>query len=293
MKVGVHLPQWGDHAGRAGVMASAIAAEESGFDSVWVADHIVFPGESKSVYPYRTKGVPFSPDDGFLEATTVLAVIAGCTSRIGLGTSVLVLPMREPLLTAKAFATLDVLSEGRVILAVGAGWWAEEFEALGQRYDSRGQRMEEQIAILKHAWTDGTFSFDGDFYQVKKLTCRPLPVRSGGPPVLVGGMGPAAIRRAATIGDGWHAVGSDLEALEKGKTKLEETAERIGRDPASITTSVSLGAGRSREESRGRLRALAELGVDQVVLNLRAEPTLADEIRAFAAEVLTDLDLSS
>ena len=141
MRIGVHVPQWGQSATRSGVLDVALAAEASGLDSIWVADHLVFPVESKSRYPYRPDGVPFDLADGFLEALTELAVVAGATSRIGLGTSVLVMPMRDPLTTAKVATTIDVLSVGRLQLALGAGWWREEFDALGQACEGRGGRM--------------------------------------------------------------------------------------------------------------------------------------------------------
>lgn len=137
------------------MLAAAVAAEDAGFDSVWVADHVVIPEVSDSVYPYRSRCVPFTAEDGSGGEHPARGV-AGCTSGVRLGTSVQILPNREPLRTAKAFATLDVLSNGRVELAVGAGWWAEEFAVLGQPFDRRGKRMDEQITILKRAWTDGS-----------------------------------------------------------------------------------------------------------------------------------------
>ena len=123
MKIGLHVPQWGPDATRSGVLSVARAVEDAGLDSVWVADHVVYPLRSQSRYPYREEGTPFAPEEGFLDAITTLGALAGATKRVLLGTSVLVLPMREPLQVAKALATLDVLSDGRVIAGVGAGWW--------------------------------------------------------------------------------------------------------------------------------------------------------------------------
>jgi alkanesulfonate monooxygenase SsuD/methylene tetrahydromethanopterin reductase-like flavin-dependent oxidoreductase (luciferase family) len=138
--------------------------------------------------------------------------------------------MRDPLLVAKTVATLDVLSGGRMILAVGAGWWKEEFQALGQQFARRGARMDEQIAILRALWRDGVLAHKGDFYEFDELVCEPRPLQAAGPPIWIGGMGPAGRRRAATIGDGWHALGSHdgtlLEGFAEGRRRGARRPER-------------------------------------------------------------------
>ncbi|GAA1515743.1 LLM class F420-dependent oxidoreductase [Nocardioides humi] len=268
MKVGVHVPQWGSEASRDGVLEIARRVESVGLDSVWVADHVVFPTETSSRYPYRADGVPFTAEDGFLEAFTTLACLAGATERVLLGTSVLVLPMREPLLTAKVIATLDVLSAGRVVLAVGAGWWREEFEALGQRFEGRGRRMDEQLEVMRGCWTSPVLAHDGPDYRFAELACTPLPVQSGGPPVLVGGMSEAALRRAARSGDGWHAVGGDVEALAAGRARLDELAAEYGKAPGAVQLSSSVGLSPDPERAVAKLVALRDAGVDHAIVNL-------------------------
>lgn len=287
MKIGVHVPQWGSSADRHGVLAVAQAAEECGFDSIWVADHLVYPVRSSSQYPYRPDGVPFAIEDGFLEAFSVLAVIAGATTRIGLGTSVLVLPMRDPLVTAKTAATIDVLSGGRLQLALGAGWWREEYDALDQQFDGRGQRMDEQIDILRAAWSAPVFAHEGPCYQFPELACTPLPVQPGGPPLLIGGMGAAALRRAATRGNGWHAVGADLDVLATGRTTIEALATAVGRPQGSVELSTSVGLSSNPERALTRLQSLAEVGVAQVVLNFAGDASqVVERIQWLATEVL-------
>lgn len=294
MKIGVHLPQWGGSATRSGVIDVAQAAEAVGLDSVWVADHIVFPVESESRYPYRPDGVPFNIEEGFLEALTQLAVVSGATSRVGLGTSVLVIAMRDPLVTAKVATTVDVLSDGRLQLAVGAGWWREEFEILGQRFDKRGARMDEQMDILRAAWTKPRFSHEGQSYRFPEVSCTPLPVQPGGPPLLVGGMGTAALRRAAQRGDGWHAVGADVDTLREARTRLDEFAWAADRDPKEIIMSTSAGVSRDPDRAVARLQNLAHVGIEQVVLNFEgAAVDIIQRIDWLAAEVLPALDLSS
>src|SRR5262249_21335608 len=158
--IGVHLQTWGAFARRPAILSVARTVEDAGLDSVWVADRVVFPLRSRTQYPYGE--LLYAAEDGFLEALSTLAVVAGATSRISLGTSALVLPTRHPLLLAKSIATLDVLSEGRIVLAVGIGWWREEYEALGVPFERRGHRFEEQIRILRRLWTDGRAAHNGE-----------------------------------------------------------------------------------------------------------------------------------
>lgn len=286
MRVGIHVPQWGDLATRSSLVDVAQAAEAVGLDSVWVADHIVFPIESSSVYPYRADGVPFTAEDGFLDALTSLAVLAGATERIRLGTSVLVLPLREPLTAAKTIATLDVLSGGRTVLAVGAGWWREEFSAVGQRFAARGRRFDEQLGILRRAWSEPSLSHQGEFYSFESLSCTPLPIQKGGPPLLIGGMGPAAMRRAATIGDGWHAVGGRIDTLAEGWRTVKAAGSR-----ANLRLSTSSGLHPDPDKALERLRALQHLGVDDLVLNIDAPtvPAFIEKVAHLGRDLLPRL----
>jgi probable F420-dependent oxidoreductase len=288
MLIGVHLPQWGSEATRDGVMTVARAAEEAGLDSVWVADHVVYPLYGDSTYPYRRGGVPFEPEDGFLDAITTLAVVAGATSRVRLGTSILVAPMREPLQLAKAIGTLDVLSNGRVLLGFGAGWWKEEFDALGAEFAARGARFDEQLEILRSLWREGRLEHHGRFYDFGEIVCEPRPVQPGGPPLLIGGMGERAHRRAAVLGDGWHAVGAKVEALVEGHDSVRRFAEAAGRDPDSLLLSTSAGLPADPEEAGRRLRRLEDAGVGNVVLNLPVSgvPEMRAAIEVLATEVL-------
>jgi probable F420-dependent oxidoreductase len=293
VKFGVHLPQWGVSADRAGVLAVARTAEAAGLDSVWVADHIAYPVRSESVYPYRPAGLPFRAEDGFLEALTTLAVVAGATERVELGTSVLVLPMREPLLVAKTVSTLDVLSGGRALLAVGVGWWREEYEAVGAPFDRRGARFDDQLRLLRKAWSEGVVGSDSGSFRFDEVTSLPTPVRPGGPPLLIGGMGRRALLRTVQFGDAWHAVGSNIDTLRAGRATLDVLAAEHGRDAASIGISTSTGFGRSVDQAQERIGKLAEFGVSNVVLNVpQADASAADvcaAIETFAGDVLPAL----
>jgi probable F420-dependent oxidoreductase len=193
MRFGVHLPQYGRAASAASVRAAARQAEDLGFDDVWVYDHVVVP--SSLTYPK-----PFA-----FEPLATLAFAAGATTRIGLGTSVLVLPYRNAVYLAKALASLDLLSEGRLILGVGAGWLEPEFAALGVPYDSRGVLTDEAIELFRACWeAPQPLSFEGPSVTLESVRIVPVPERHV--PIWVGGGSPPALRRAVDKGDGWHGA---------------------------------------------------------------------------------------
>ena len=277
----MHLPQWGPLATRDGVLAVARTIEECGLDSAWVADHVVYPLQGGERYPYSRKGPPFGPRDGFLEAFTTLALVAGATSRIALGTSAVVLPMREPLLTAKTVATLDVLSGGRTILAIGAGWWAEEFRALGAPFEHRGRRVDEGIRVLRALWSQGSLEHRGEFFRFAEIACEPRPVQPGGPPIWIAGTGPAAWRRTATLGDGWHPFQPRPEQLAEGRAQIDRIAREERRDPSEIGVSAAIGLPSDPGRAVERLLELARRGVAHVVL---AIPGASVEERCAAIE---------
>lgn len=288
MRVGLHLPQWGGDANRAGVLAVARAAETAGFDSVWVADHLTHPMRTETTYPYGSGGVPWGPDDGFLEAFSTLAVVAGATERIGLGTSVMVMPMRHPLEVAKTMATIDVLSGGRLIVGAGAGWWEEEYRTLEQQFARRGDRFDDQLRIIKTLWRTGRVAHEGEFYEFAEVASEPAPTRPGGPPILIGGMGARAIRRAGGLGDGWHAIGADADVLAAGHAQARRAAVEAGRDPATIGLSTSVGLPSDSQKAGDRLIGLAEAGVGHAVVNVHDQTRagLEGAIERVATEVL-------
>jgi len=305
MKLGVQLPNLGLLEGREAFVRTARAAEELGYDSVWSGDHVVFPVESASVYPYH-RGGTYSPDPLVAyDALIALAVVAGCTERVELGTGVLVLPQRNPLLTAKQLASLDALSGGRVILGAGAGWLAEEFAALeAPDFRSRGEVLEEWVAILRTCWTDDEPRFAGRHYRFDPVHFQPRPARPI--PILIGGNSPAALRRAGRIGDGWFGTAVTLAEASTSIAAVRRHAEQAGRDPDRLLLgcgyTVNLTAD-ERDHARHllgtpaqvaeRVHALARVGFDHIELRFApmrdpAGPSLhraLEMIEAFAAEV--------
>jgi probable F420-dependent oxidoreductase len=272
LRVGLQLPQWGDIATRETILDIARAAEAAGFDSVWASDHVVHPLTGPADYPYAAGGPPFRPEWGYLEALTTLAVIAGATERVRLGTSVLLLPMRETLLAGKQIATLDVLSGGRVSIAVAAGWWRSEFEALGADFDSRSRRLDEQIHALRALWSSGSGEWRGQQVRFPPVALRPTPVQPAGPELWIGGRGPRVWRRvAATPGAGWHGIGFEREQMAEARAAIVAACRVAGRDPATVRYSTATGMPADRERLLRRLLDLAECGLTQVVLIPRAE----------------------
>jgi probable F420-dependent oxidoreductase len=246
MDFGCVFPNRGLLATPTNLMRFAEKAEALGYDTVWFSDHIVIPTEVKSFYPYDPAGrMSFVPSEPYWEPLTVMSYVAGRTSRVRLGTSVLVLPYRNPIVTAKVLATLDVLSHGRVTLGAGVGWMEEEFKAIGlDTFARRGAYSDECIRILRELWTKDNPSFQGEFHQFSNVRCEPRPMQPGGIPIWVGGHTPPAIRRAARLGNGWQPLvqrpPADLPPAEMKEKigQLRAFAQEAKRDPQSITLAM-------------------------------------------------------
>ena len=207
IEYGLMLPGAGPLATSEALLSVATLAESLGFDSLWVTDHIAIPAQSASAYPYSVDHkAPWSPTIVYLDAFTALGWVGAVTRRVRLGISVLVLPMRPPLIVAKTVATLDYLTGGRMILGVGAGWMKEEFDLLGQPFALRGRRMKEAIGILRACWASDPVSFHGDFFRLPAFGMDPKPPQGARLPVLGGGEGDVALRRVAEVCDGWHPL---------------------------------------------------------------------------------------
>ena len=259
MHVGVKIPNWGSLAGPDALVATAVAADQSNFDSVWVSDHVAMPRSPLADYPYAASSTPpFDPTTPFLESFVALAHVAAVTDRVQLGTGVLVLPLREPVLVAKQAASLDVLSRGRLLLGVGAGWLADEFALLGQPFDDRGARTDEGIDLLRRCWAQQDLSVGG---RPTPVAMMPSPVRGTRLPVLVGGHSRAALRRAALIGDGWY--GSNLSA-EQFSDLLRALRTFPGGDPLTVGARPGVVAA---EDAASTVSAFRDAGADFVVLD--------------------------
>jgi probable F420-dependent oxidoreductase len=266
VKFGTVLPQFGPHARAPGVRerlgAIARAADRLGYDVVWTAEHLVFPREIRTPYPYGGE-FPYAVDDPILDVATTLAWIAAQTTRVRLGSSVVVLPYHHPVALAKALATVDVLSEGRLLLGVASGWLREEFDLLGVPFHERGARTDEAIALLKHIWTAERIDFRGRFFCLSDAAQAPKPVQQPHPPIWIGGDGAAALRRVGRLGDGWVAAPRSREHLTASIATIRREAERAGRSPDSIGI-ASGGGARSLDELVDAIPELERLGITLV-----------------------------
>ncbi|MBV8234630.1 MAG: TIGR03619 family F420-dependent LLM class oxidoreductase [Acidimicrobiia bacterium] len=216
MEFGLHLPNAGPFANGPDIMRTARTAEELGFHSVWLFDHLFTPVNLESKYPYSPDGsYAMVPEFPFYDPVSCMAAVAGATERIKFGTRVLIPTYRHPVVLAKELATTDAIAGGRMILGVGAGWMAEEFDAVDVPMQSRFARLDEHVALMRQAWQKGTVAHEGRFYSHCEAGFGPQPPQPGNTiPIIVGGHGDAALRRAARWGDGWavSAAGDQLSA---------------------------------------------------------------------------------
>ncbi|MEX2482171.1 MAG: LLM class F420-dependent oxidoreductase [Gammaproteobacteria bacterium] len=263
MKVGI-MPLFGgetsapDYVGRI-----ARKIEAYGYHSLWAVDHILLPSRFESRYPYSADGsFPVDRSAQGLEPFNVLSFIAAHTSRIRLGTGVLVVPQRNPGLTAKQVTDLDVLSGGRFDFGVGVGWLAEEFAALGESWGQRGARTDDYLRLMQALWQDGVSRYDGRFKSLPECTQYPLPVQRPHPPFYFGGESEAALRRVARFGH-WYGLDVPPEDVPTKLAALKVHCEREGRSLTDVKVALCPYA---RPCDRDTLRRYEDVGVDQIIM---------------------------
>ena len=224
--------------------AVAQRAEQLGFESVWVAEHLVFPSVIRSRYPYSAGGVPpINPATPLLDPFLVLMQVAARTERIRLGTNVYILPLRHPLAVARMAMTLDLLSNGRLTFGIGLGWLAEEFDAVGVDFASRGARTREYVRAIRSLWTETEPSFAGRYVSFGPLRFEPKPAQKPYPPLVFGGESTAALQRAAALGDGWYGVGHTPASAAAQVERLRVLLADQGRGDVPFEVTVSHGGG--------------------------------------------------
>ena len=296
MKYGFSIPNHGPIAEPDSMVAIARRGEGLGYDSLLFGDHIVVPRGIASRYPYTEDGeYPGSDTGEAIEQVTSLAFLAAHTRRLRLVTSVIIVPYRNPLLAAKALATVDVLSKGRLVVGIGVGWMREEFETLGvPPFEERGAVTDEYVRAFKELWTSDNPTFQGKYCRFSNIIFLPKPVQKPHPPIWVGGESPRAIRRAAESSDGWYPLDSnpdspmgEPEQLADSLKRLRSYARKAGRDPNEIEiiyrtndyelegdgkVRTSSGAGRrvftgSPDDIASDIRKYQEMGVSHLVVN--------------------------
>ncbi|WP_040496318.1 LLM class F420-dependent oxidoreductase [Ilumatobacter nonamiensis] len=239
-------------------------AEAAGFESLWGGEHVIMPSSIDSAYPYTPDGkIPAEPETPIPDPLIWLAFAAAAAPTLRLGTCILIVPQRNPLILAKELATLDRISNGRVELGLGVGWMREEFEALGVPWERRGARNDEYIAAMRALWAGPHAEFHGEFVDFEPVTCSPRPVQER-IPVLVGGDSDVAIRRAARLADGYFPGEGDSERLAGLIERLRVAAEKEGRDPGEIEINAMF-ANQLADPIRG-VEEMRELGVGRAMI---------------------------
>ncbi|MBT7335792.1 MAG: LLM class F420-dependent oxidoreductase [Gammaproteobacteria bacterium] len=265
-------------------------AEAGGFESIWGGEHVIMPDAIDSKYPYTPDGkIPAEPETPIPDPLVWLAFAAAAAPTLKLGTCILIVPQRNPLILAKELATLDRLSGGRVELGLGVGWMKEEFDALGIPWERRGARNDEYIAAMRALWSGPHAEYHGEFVDFDPVTCSPRPV-NGNIPVIVGGDSPAAIRRAANIADGYFPGEGDAERLGQLIQKVKQATEDAGRDPAQLEINAMFGA--QFADPAAGLEQMANLGVDRVMVPafFFAGPGGMDRLSEFAEKFISKSD---
>lgn len=237
--------------------------ESLGCESLWTVEHVIVPDTYQSTYPYDQSGkMSLRPGDDLPDPLHWLTFCAALTSRLKLGTAMLILPEHNPVTLAKRLATVDVLSGGRLIAGVGVGWLREEYDAVGVPFADRGRRADEYLGAMRALWTQWPASYEGELVRFQGVHSEPRPTRATGVPIVVGGHSRAAVRRAARFGDGLYPLGVDLAGMAALLELLRVECAAIGRDPAEIEITARAPG------QRATVQALAELGVTRVVMRV-------------------------
>jgi probable F420-dependent oxidoreductase len=279
-------------------------AQELAFEAIWMSDHVFIPYEYAPNYPYSTTGrLGLTATDHIFDPLTTLAFLAGKVATPRLGVSVLIIPYRNPIITAKMLITLDVLSGGRVTLGAGVGWMPEEFSTLQADYEHRGQVTDEYLQIFRELCTADRPFFEGKHYQLGNMGFYPKPIQKPHPPIWIGGYTTAALRRAVRLGDGWHPSNLAPAALADKAVHLRRLCAEAGRDPASLTISTRVNnvAFGDSDDTTGRpaplsgtaqhmidtIKRYEDAGVQHIVMGIRGRDTetMLATARRFADEV--------
>lgn len=264
--------------------AAAQAAEEAGFESVWLPEHLVFPVEMKGSPHAGDEHPPIPSNTPAFDALMSLAAIAAVTEKVRLGTNVYNIGLRHPFVTARAIATLDVISQGRVEFGIGASWLREEWEVTGLDFSTRGRRVDETIDICRRLWTDDVVEHHGEFFDFAPVMFNPKPVQQPQPSLLIGGDGAAAKRRAALVGDGWLPMNHSLAQLPGALAEINAKRADAGREG---TTTLTVGGS---VETVADVEKYRDAGVHRVLVRpFTTSRDALDGIARFGDEVIAKL----
>lgn len=298
MKIGIHFGVALYELAPDASMRIVRKAEELGFDSAWCGDHLVLPASlplrdlARRDFPVRkldqnvsTARQIFRQGAPMLDVFQLLSYLSTATTRLRFGTAIYVLPLRDPIVSARAAATCDLLTKGRLTLGVGIGWLPDEYEATGIDFTTRGRRMDECIGVLRRLWAEEEPQFEGEFFSFRPLRFDPKPVQQPCLPIYIGGESPRAMRRAAALGDGWCARNHTPASLGEQVARLREMRQEFGRHELPFVVQSRLEPTVSVEE----IHALQGAGADHFLVPFRYSKNEADFIRdmsEFARRVL-------
>ena len=303
---GLDVGIYGAQAKPGTIMKLAQLAESGGFDSIWLADHVAFPVSFKSEYPYSAAGAfPTALSDPLLEPVATMGVLVGATSRVRIGTAALIMPYRNPVLLARMLVTLDQFSGGRIILGAGVGWLEEEFRVLGAAdFKKRGRVTDEYLEIFKAICAGGEVGYQGQTYSFAPVHSNPGSVQRPHPPIMIGGLSDAALRRVVRHGDGWLAVTAGADKLTERISTLRRLCEEGGRrfEDLTLLFKMFLGIGEpkrskfdAREPGTGSIAEIVDdlqrifaSGVTRIIVRYRGDSAqeLEHQIARFVTEIV-------
>lgn len=251
--------------------ACAVRAEACGFESFWLPEHLIMPEEMPATYPYTADNRPgITTRTALFDPWIMIAALAAVTTTIRFGTAVYVLPLRHPIITARALVTLDRVSGGRVTLGAGVGWLKEEFDALGLPFEQRGKLMDEAIPLLRRLWSEEVITHEGTHYHFGPVRCEPKPLQKPSIPIEIGGSSPPALRRVGILGDGWVEPGSkDLDDMAAKLEIIHEHRKSADRDHLPFEVTV---IGNNLFNSPDDVRRAEEIGVTRIVVSALDSP---------------------
>ena len=249
------------------MVQAAQFVESAGFHSIWLPEHVLFFPDYESRYPYTDDGKIAGDPTGVLDPFSALTYIAAHTQTLRLGTGICLVPQRQPVYTAKMVADLDYLSNGRVDFGVGIGWLREEFDNLQMSFAERAARCAEYVQVMRALWAPGVTTFEGPTVTLTPCHFNPKPVQQPGPPIFFGGESDAALRRVATLGDGWYGFNLTPAALAERLARLDELLEQANRSRSELQIFIGPNAQPVTEESLAGYRAA---GVDQLIVPVMA-----------------------
>ncbi len=285
--IGARYPNAGELPAKLGLAEAARRLEDAGFDSLWTSDHLAMPDLLPTTYPFTDDGhVPWKPDLGWSDAIVSLGIAAAVTDKIRLGTAVLIALLRSPLVVARQVASVALEAGGRFMLGVGVGWLSEEFDAVGVPFARRGARLDAWIEVVREVWS-GSLSprgADHPYPNPHRMVCRPNPPEPI--PVLIGGLSPAALRRAGVLADGWLGLQAADElnpsALAESVEKIRGHARAAGRDPSSLHLMIQVtGSAGKAEYVAAQAAGLAAAGLDEIIVDVDWDDA-SDARRTFA-----------